>query len=62
MKSAAGKAGGRPRVIFDHFRVVELRTQGRSWREIARALRVSEGTVRRAYQAQTGSCSPAKTP
>lgn len=56
------RPGGRPRATFDRSRVLELRTKGRSWREIARELRLSEGTVRRAFQEQIGSPRAAKTP
>jgi len=34
----SGSAIGRPRVVFDRARVVELRSAGRSWRQIAAAL------------------------
>jgi hypothetical protein len=36
----SGKPVGRPRAIFDHQKVVELRQQGQSWRQIARPLGV----------------------
>lgn len=45
----SGKAIGRPKVVFDRNRVVELRRQGKSWREIARACCAGITTVRRAY-------------
>lgn len=45
----SGKAVGRPRVVFNREKVVELRQRGKSWREIARACRVGATTVRRAY-------------
>jgi DNA invertase Pin-like site-specific DNA recombinase len=45
----SGAAIGRPRVVFDRNTVVELREAGRSWRQIAAALSVSVGTVRRVY-------------
>jgi putative DNA-invertase from lambdoid prophage Rac len=38
---------GRPRRIFDRQQVFELRSRGLSYRQIARALTVGEGTVRR---------------
>jgi DNA invertase Pin-like site-specific DNA recombinase len=45
----SGSAIGRPRVVFDRARVIELRDAGRSWREMAAALAVSVRTVRRVY-------------
>jgi DNA invertase Pin-like site-specific DNA recombinase len=46
----SGAAIGRPRAVFDRAGVVELRATGRSWRQIAAALSVSMGTVRRVYE------------
>ncbi len=46
----SGAAIGRPRVVFDRSRVLDLRNAGRSLREIAAALEVGVGTVRRAYE------------
>jgi DNA invertase Pin-like site-specific DNA recombinase len=43
-----GKRLGRPRVIVNATQVGVLRASGASWRAIARALGVGEGTVRRA--------------
>ena len=43
----SGKAIGRPRREVDAARVVELREAGRSWRSIARALKVPVRTLRR---------------
>ena len=40
---------GRAPVIFDRAQVVERRAAGESWRDVARALKVGVGTVRRAY-------------
>lgn len=52
---AAGKLPGRPRVSFDREAVVRLRdADHRSWPEIAKALGVSSGSVRRAYDALKG--------
>ena len=45
----SGAAIGRPRVVFDRARVIELRAAGRSWRQIAAALAVGVATVRRVY-------------
>ena len=45
----SGAAIGRPRAVFDRASVVELRTAGRSWRQIAATLSISMGTVRRVY-------------
>jgi DNA invertase Pin-like site-specific DNA recombinase len=47
--SRSGKdlAVGRPKRIFDRDRVRQLRSQGLSPRQIARAMHVGEGTVRR---------------
>ena len=47
---AAGKAVGRPRVIFDRKEVVKLRNEGLSWSQIAARAGVSIGTARRAYK------------
>jgi DNA invertase Pin-like site-specific DNA recombinase len=46
----SGSAIGRPRVVFDRARVLEMRECGRSYREIASALAVSVRTVRRVYE------------
>jgi DNA invertase Pin-like site-specific DNA recombinase len=46
----SGAAIGRPLVLFDRARVIELRTAGQSWRQIAAALSVSTRTVRRVYE------------
>jgi DNA invertase Pin-like site-specific DNA recombinase len=45
----SGAAIGRPRVVFDRVKVIELRDAGRSWRQIAAALSVGVATVRRVY-------------
>jgi DNA invertase Pin-like site-specific DNA recombinase len=47
----SGQPIGRPRVIVNRDRVVELRKQGLSWREIAAKLRAGATTVRRAWKA-----------
>jgi DNA invertase Pin-like site-specific DNA recombinase len=56
----SGKPIGRPVVAVDRAQVVELRSQGLSWRTIADRLGVGVGTVRRIYQAtladSTGAC------
>jgi DNA invertase Pin-like site-specific DNA recombinase len=52
----SGAAIGRPRAVFDRRRVVELRDSGASWRQIARALGVSLGTVCRVYQSVPKPC------
>src|SRR5882762_267699 len=41
-----GKQLGRPRVIVDASRIIDLRTQGLSWAEIKAEMGVSPGTVR----------------
>jgi DNA invertase Pin-like site-specific DNA recombinase len=46
----SGNAIGRPRRIFSRERAQELRRSGASWRQIAKALSVGEGTARRACQ------------
>jgi DNA invertase Pin-like site-specific DNA recombinase len=46
----SGSAIGRPRVVFDRARVVDLRAAGRSWRQIAMTLSTSTRTVRRVYE------------
>jgi DNA invertase Pin-like site-specific DNA recombinase len=45
----SGAAIGRPRVVFDRARVLELRAAGRSWRQIAAALGISTGTARAVF-------------
>ena len=47
--TASKHPGGRPRRQVDVEQVKRLRAQGRSWREIARQLRLGYGTV---YEAQ----------
>ena len=44
---AKGKRLGRPRVTVDSRRVASLRAAGRSWRDVARELGVSERSIRR---------------
>jgi len=46
----SGKLVGRPRAIFRRDMVPDLRRKGSSWREIARELGASVGSVRRAYK------------
>jgi DNA invertase Pin-like site-specific DNA recombinase len=46
----SGSAIGRPRVVFDRAAVVELRTAGQSWRQIAAALGISTGTARTVFK------------
>jgi DNA invertase Pin-like site-specific DNA recombinase len=46
----SGAAIGRPRAVFDRASVVELRTAGRSWRQIAAALGISTGTARTVFK------------
>jgi DNA invertase Pin-like site-specific DNA recombinase len=46
----SGAPIGRPPVVFDRARVVELRAAGQSWRQIAAALSVSTRTARRVYE------------
>jgi DNA invertase Pin-like site-specific DNA recombinase len=43
----SGKPIGRPRAVFRRDQVLQLRTEGLSWREVARRLGIGEGTVRR---------------
>lgn len=46
----SGKAIGRPRVVFRKDEAVELRRQGKSWKQIAHRMGVSVASVRRACQ------------
>lgn len=46
---ARGKRLGRPRREVDRARIASLRTQGRSWREIARELGIGVATARAAF-------------
>jgi len=46
----SGKPVGRPKAIFDRGRAAELRAQGWSWGRIAREMRVTVASARRAYQ------------
>jgi DNA invertase Pin-like site-specific DNA recombinase len=52
LKNARSKGTriGRPRVVFDRQRVLDMRQQGMSFPAIARALGVGQGTVVRAVQ------------
>jgi DNA invertase Pin-like site-specific DNA recombinase len=45
----SGAAIGRPKVVFDRARVLELREAGQSWRQIAATLSVGVATVCRVY-------------
>src|SRR5207302_3213777 len=47
---AKGKHLGRPRAIVDSARIAALRTDGASWRDISKLLRVPLGTLYRARQ------------
>lgn len=49
-KSGKDLPVGRPKRIFPRHRVLELRTEGFSYRQIARRLGIGEGTVRRVLQ------------
>jgi DNA invertase Pin-like site-specific DNA recombinase len=46
----SGAAIGRPRAVFNRARILELRTEGKSWRAIAATLGVGIATVHRAFQ------------
>jgi putative DNA-invertase from lambdoid prophage Rac len=46
----SGRAIGRPRVIVDRQRVIQLRLAGASWATIGKALEVPSTTARRAYR------------
>ncbi len=47
---AKGRSLGRPKVAVDSLRIVLLRGQGRSWREIVQETGVSKGTAQRAIR------------
>ena len=49
--SRSGRPVGRPLVIFDREAVVKLRKEGCSWSQIARQMKISSGSARRAYLA-----------
>jgi DNA invertase Pin-like site-specific DNA recombinase len=49
----SGNPVGRPKVIFDRQKIVDLRNQGRPWREIARACDAGVTTVRRVYNSSS---------
>jgi DNA invertase Pin-like site-specific DNA recombinase len=53
-KTRSGKAIGRPRRDVDVDAVQRLRDQGRTWRQIAQALKVPRKTLERAYAATLG--------
>ncbi len=53
----SGKAVGRPKAVFRRDQVAALRSQGLSWRRVARSLGVGEGTVRRVL-AQAAPAEP----
>src|SRR5260221_9350324 len=46
---AKGKRIGRPRLVVDSARVLQLRAQGRSWRATAKRLKLGMGTAQRAF-------------
>jgi DNA invertase Pin-like site-specific DNA recombinase len=46
---ARGTRLGRPKVVVDAASIANLRTQGRSWRDITAELGVSKGTAQRAF-------------
>ena len=59
----SGKPVGRPRVVIDCERVVQLRDQDKlCWPAIARELHSSAGSVRRAYKTALARRKAAKTP
>lgn len=58
----SGKPFGRPKAVFRRDRVVELRRQGRSWRQIAKELDAGVGTVRRAFNDQVYGDHPFDAP
>ena len=45
----SGKQIGRPKVVCRRDRVIELRQQGWSWRQISKELDIGKTTVRRIY-------------
>jgi len=47
---AEGRHCGRPFVVFDRDRAIELRKQGMSWRAIARELNQKVGTIRNVFR------------
>lgn len=53
---------GRPRRVFDRERVLELRFQGTSPRQIARTMGLGEGTARRVLQASIGAMGARQNP
>jgi DNA invertase Pin-like site-specific DNA recombinase len=59
----SGAAIGRPRAVFNRARILELRTEGKSWRTIAATLGVGIATVHQAFQIGvrkpvSGECAP----
>ena len=46
----SGNPVGRPKAVFDRDKVLELRKEGKSWREVARVCGAGVTTVRRGYQ------------
>jgi DNA invertase Pin-like site-specific DNA recombinase len=52
----SGAAIGRPRAVFNRASILEVRTEGKSWRAIAATLGVGIATVHRAFQ--TGVPNP----
>jgi DNA invertase Pin-like site-specific DNA recombinase len=55
---AKGKTLGRPRVAVDAAKVASLRAQGRSWRAVARELKVNARTARRAVAQTSRTAAP----
>jgi len=54
----SGRPIGRPRVALRRDQVLELRSQGHSWQQIARLTSVSASSVRRAYASATETSDP----
>ncbi len=54
---ASGKRVGRPRTVLNGFRIDQLRSEGLSWREIARKMDLPKSTVYR-YRRLTQNPSP----
>jgi len=48
LAKSQGKRLGRPRVVVDSPRIVDLRKEGRSWAQICESLGISKGTAQRA--------------
>jgi DNA invertase Pin-like site-specific DNA recombinase len=58
----SGQTIGRPKAVFNRARVETLRSEGQSWRQIARTLGVGLGTVRRVHESMAPAMAVCQNP